>query len=364
MPLAGSAIFSQYDAEGRLVTEAAVSASPLMDFMAFPVDVGGDYNTGLAVANMSATTPANLYFRLVDTEGNIQADRDVSLAPGAQMSLFAGGEGQLFPNLTDFRGSLQVIADSYVSAVALRISSRTLTTLPVMPMNQSFEWKGLVFPDMVSGVISGKDYRSTVILTNPGYFLINGTIQFTQMDGSPMPLRVGSTDSSVLPFQIPPQGSLFLQPSSTSGFLRGYATVLANHGLGGVLIYSQFDAATGKLETEAGVPTSTCAGHFLVPAENQGSYNTGLAVANISGADANLLYRLSPDSDPSVVLENGPVPLTAGNQKAQFVSGSYQIFDGFNGTGVLEIISDQPLAAVALRVTAGTTTMMPVIPIP
>jgi len=56
--------------------------------------------------------------------------------------------------------------------------------------------------------------------------------------------------------------------------------------------------------------------------------------------------------------------LAAGNQKTQFVSGNHQIFDGFDGTGVLEVISDQQVAAVALRVTATTITMLPVVPIP
>jgi hypothetical protein len=363
-PLAGSAIFSQYDAEGTLITEAAAPASAYMEFLTFPVDVGGDYNTGLAIANMSGIIPANLLFRLVDTQGNPQAEREVSLAPGEQMSQFAGGEGQLFPDLTDFRGTLQVFADSYVSAIALRISSRTLTTLPVLPMDQSFGPTSLIFPDMVSGVVSGKNYRTTLIMTNPGYFPISGTIRFTQTDGSPMPLWVGSTYSSRLQFQIPPQGSTFLQPSSTGGFFRGYAIAEADHGLGGVLVYSQYDAVTGNLETEAGVPTSTSASHFLVPAEQQGDYSTGLAIANLNGSDANLRYRLTPDSDPSMVLENGPVPLAAGHQQAQFVTGSGQIFDGFDGTGVLEVVSDQPVAAVAIRMTAVTTAMLPIVPIP
>jgi hypothetical protein len=361
--LAGSATFSQYDAGGMLITEAAAEASQLKEFLAFPVDIGGGYNTGLAVANMSRSSSANLYFRLVDTQGNPQGYRDVSLDPGKQISLFAGGDGQLFPSLTDFRGSLQVFADSPISAIALRTSSRTLTTLPVLPMNQSFDPANMVFSDMVAGETSGKSYRSTLIMTNPSYFSIRGKIQFTQTDGSPMPLSTGARYSSQQYFEIPPQGTIFLEPCSAGGFFRGYATVSADHGLGGVLIYSQFDAVTGSLETEAAVPASTGATHFLVPAESQNGYSTGLAIANPNLATANLFYALYPDSNPSIVLENGPVSLAAGHQKAQFISGSYQIFDGFDGTGVLEVISDQPLSAVAIRMNAATTTMLPVVPI-
>jgi hypothetical protein len=364
VPLTGSAIFSQYDAEGALVTEAAAQATTFMEYLAFPVDIGGDYNTGIAIANMSALASTNLYLKLVDTQGDPQADREVSLAPGEQISLYAGGEGQLFPNLTDFRGSLQVFADSYVSAIALRMSSRTLTTLPVLPMDQSFDPTTLIFPDMVSGAISGKDYRATLIMTNPGYFPVSGTIQFTQANGSPMPLRVGSTYSSRLQFQVPAHGSTFLHPSSAGGFLRGYAKVEANHSLGGVLVYSQYDAATGSLETEVAVPASTSASHFLVPAEDQGDYGTGLAIANLNSSDANLRYSLSSDSNPSIVIENGPMPLAAGHQQAQYISGSGQLFDGFEGTGVLEVISDQPMAAIALRLTAKTTCILPIVPIP
>jgi len=364
VPLAGSAIFSQYDSEETLITEAAAEASPPLEFLSFPVDIGGDYNTGLAVANTSGSVPANLYLRLVDTEGNPQDNRDISLAPGEQISVYAGGDGQLFPSLTDFRGSLQVFADSPVSAIALRTSSRTLTTMPVLSMDQSFSPATLIFPDMVLGAISGKSYYSTLIITNPSYFTISGTIEFTQTDGSPMPIWIGSVYSAQQYFQIPPQGTVFLEPSSSAGFFRGYATVTSNHSLGGVLVYSQFDAVSGNLETESAVPASTAVSHFLVPAECQGGYSTGLAIANPNGSAASLLYMLSSDSDPSMLLENGPVSLAAKHQQAQFVSGSYQIFDGFDGTGVLEVISNQLVGAVALRVTAVTTTILPVVPIP
>ena len=149
--LGGSAVFSQHDSNGALMTEAGVAAATGMDFFAVPVDVSGGFNTGVAIANIGNDRPVSLYFKLLSLTGQTVSTRTISLAQGQHISTFVSGAGQLFPAITNFRGSLQVFADSPVPAVALRSSERTLTTLPATDMNQASQPVSLYFPQVVAG---------------------------------------------------------------------------------------------------------------------------------------------------------------------------------------------------------------------
>ena len=127
-PVGGSAIFSEYDSGGVLVTEAGVSASQPMDFFAFPVDTTGGLNTGFAIFNPNDRS-VSLTFNLLDSSGHQIASRSLSLGSAQQLAQFVAGVGQLFPSAPAVRGSLQVLGDGPIAAVALRASTNTLTTL-------------------------------------------------------------------------------------------------------------------------------------------------------------------------------------------------------------------------------------------
>jgi hypothetical protein len=361
--ISGCAVFSQYDHAGTLLTEAAVASSPLIDFFMFPAEVSGDFNTGLAIANLEGTSKANLYLKLVDATGKTISTRDLSLDPGRQMSIFLGGKDQLFPGLANFRGSVQVLSDTPVGAVALRTTEKTLTTLPTASLNQSFDPALLQFPHVVFGS-AGNYYRTTIILNNSGYFPVSGKIQFRRSDGTPMPVSIGSASSSSHSFNIPALGTVFLEASSTADLETGYAWVEASHSVGGVLIYSQFDRITGKLQTEVGVSASPAYTDFVLFAQSENGYNTGLAVANTGSAGSSLSYQLNRDRDSDPPLQKGPVPLDPGRQRADLIAGANQLFPGFAGRGALEVTSTVPIVAVALRITATTMTALPIIPAP
>lgn len=363
VPMGGSAVFSQHEAGGALMTEAGVVAATGMDFFTFPVDVTGEFNTGVAVANLGNARPVSLYFKLLDTAGQTVSTRTISLAPGHHMSTFVSGAGQLFPTVTNFRGSLQVFADSPVPAVALRSSPRTLTTLPATSINQAFQPVTLYFPQVVTGKANGS-YRSTIILTNPGYFPAAGNLRFTRGSGAPMPVNLEGRLAASHNFTLPPLSTAFLEASASGALETGYATLTADHGVGGVIIYAQHDAATGRLETEVGVAAADPYSKFCLFVEYEEGYNTGIAVANVSSDAAELEYRLKPASGPEALLEKGPVSLEPGAQRADLISGTNQIFPGFEGNGNLEIRASHPVPAVALRISATGMTALPVIRIP
>jgi hypothetical protein len=144
--------------------------------------------------------------------------------------------------------------------------------------------------------------------------------------------------------------------------MTGYAVLTADHGLGGVIIFSQYDAA-GKLLTEAAVPPAPLSQDFLIFAQSDGAYNTGIALANIHPQASDLSYRLRSEANPDEIQQRDPASLDAGKQNAALLSGSNQLFPAFSGLGTLEVGSAFPIPAVALRLTATTMTAMPVVPI-
>jgi hypothetical protein len=363
VPVAACAVFSQYDKSGGLMTEAGVSAATAMDAFAFPVDVTGQFNTGIALANSESSSAVNLFLKLLDAGGHPVATKTMTLEAGKQLPIYISGPGQLFPDITNFRGSLQVFADQPIPAVALRSSARTLTTLPAVTANQSYDPITLHFPQVVNG--KGEvAYRSTIILTNPGYFPVTGSLHFNRSDGSPMPVKINGNQSAGHSFSLSAQGTLFLEAAASGQLEIGYASLTADHCLGAVIIYSQFDAADGNLQTEVAVAAALPSRDFWTFVEYEEGYNTGLAVANVNSSDSNLEYRLKPGSNPGGIMERGPISLQPGRQRADMLSGQNQMFPDFTGTGTLQVRSTNPVPAVALRITARTMTALPVVPVP
>jgi hypothetical protein len=359
-PVGGSAVFSEHAAEGTLITEAAVGASTLTEFFTFPVDVTEGFNTGIAIANPIAAEDVLLYIKLLNLAGETVATRDITLAAGNQMAIYVSGPGQLFPGIVDFRGSLQVFADAAVPAVALRSTSRTMTTLPPVEINQSFQESHFYFPQVVVGT-SESYYRTTIILTNPGYFPISGQVQFRQSDGNPMNIQIGPNKDHMHGFTIPPQGTVFMESAPTEEYTTGYATLTASHAVGAAVIFSQYDSDNGDILTEVGVPDAPLAENFLVFVQHDDGYNTGVAIANVNQTVSEFEYLLRNHSEP---LQSGPFSLEAGEHSAELISGTNQIFPDFVGSGTLEVSSTRPIPAVALRLTAKTMTAVPVLPIP
>jgi hypothetical protein len=363
--LGGSAVFSQYAADGTLMTEAAVEISAPVEFFTIPVEVVSDFNTGIAIANTrNSISAAHLYVKLIDAQGVVARTRSLTLDPGVQVSLYISGVGQLFPDITTFRGSLQILSDLPLSAVALRSSRQTLTTIRPMALNQTFQPVTLVFPQFIAGSSNGSAYRTKIILANSGYFTVKGNINFKGSDGNPLPISIGSSYAASQAFSIPPLGTLFLDTAAQGSLAVGYVTVQADHGIGGAVIYAQSESSSGRLQAEVAVAPASSYRSFFVFAQCEEGYNTGLALANLDQNSNAVDFVLQPDSDEESVSPATPLTLGAGRQTAQLVAGTNQIFPQFLGKGTLKVSATGPIAAVALRLTAGTMTSLPLIPVP
>jgi len=127
-----SAMFTVFDTTGRLQTEAGVGNAPVFKTMTVPINVAGNYSTGVALFNPGKTNTA-VTLRLLDDKGKIVGS-DVIFTLGSKSHL-AKFANHWFPGLSNFSGSLAISSEMELAALALRqfSSSNVLcyTTLPV-----------------------------------------------------------------------------------------------------------------------------------------------------------------------------------------------------------------------------------------
>jgi hypothetical protein len=90
----------------------------------------------VAYANPGSTT-ASITLQLLNTAGAaVLPAATITLGPGQHTSAFIGLPQQLFSNAPPFVGSMQIISDAPLAAIALRFdpSFSKFTTLPPVPL--------------------------------------------------------------------------------------------------------------------------------------------------------------------------------------------------------------------------------------
>ena len=213
------------------------------------------------------------------------------------------------------------------------------------------------YPHIVNGVQGSVFWKTTILLTNPASSgTVSGTISFTQdnsnlrIAGSPLTLTLtdesGATATqSSFTFSIPSGGTRKLVSTGEGQFAQGFATVNANSGsVSGTAIFSEFDGA-GNLIGEAGVPSSPAVGRQAIFVDTVGGYQIGVAYANAGGAAANITLNLLNSS--AVPVASTAQVVGPGNHNATFTFQMFPTAPAMAGT--MQIVSDSPLAAVALR---------------
>ena len=130
VPVGASAIFTVFDSQGAFQTETGVGDSPVLTSLTLPVDITGDFDTGVAFF-APGSSGAILTFQLLSSSGTLFGSSATrTLEPRGHLALFLS---QVFPGTSNFRGSVAINATSGVAALTLRQNSSPLsyTTLPV-----------------------------------------------------------------------------------------------------------------------------------------------------------------------------------------------------------------------------------------
>jgi hypothetical protein len=115
----GTAMFTQLDEWGNMISEAGVPMAIPLGKQAVFVDTHGGFRTGVAIANPNSAA-LDLHLELLDTNGQLVAATVRRVAPFQHMAFFTD---ELFPDAPPMVGRLQFWCTNPVVAVALRFST-------------------------------------------------------------------------------------------------------------------------------------------------------------------------------------------------------------------------------------------------
>ena len=168
-PLGVSAVFSLYDGQKSFLTEAGVGSAEIMTDFVIPVDAAGGFNTGLALVNLGQAD-ANITYRLVDADGQVADTTTATLGARQHLARFVSGPGELFPNVSNFQGTLQVTSTQNLAALTIRQNGAPLsyTTLPVV--SKAATPTSFNLPQVANGVdpASNLTLKTTFVVFNLG----------------------------------------------------------------------------------------------------------------------------------------------------------------------------------------------------
>jgi hypothetical protein len=103
------------------------------------------------------------------------------------------------------------------------------------------------------------------------------------------------------------------------------------------------------LVTESGIPAAVSTTHARVYVDLSGNHNTGLAIANLTGAVASIMiHAFQNDGVTAVGTSKGPLQLVGSGHVARF---AHQFITGLPAgfTGILDISSTTLFTALTLR---------------
>ncbi len=356
-----SAIFTVYDPGGRLVSESGVGpAIPLTEFV-IPVDVTGEFNTGLALLNRGST--ASITITLFDTGGDEVARTTMQLEPFAHVARFVAGPGQLFPSIRSIRGTMVVQSSTSISSIALRqcLSPLSYTSLPVVSTDAG--QLSLSLAQVANGLFGEGSFRTSFLIFNLSLSEATVRLALTGDDGSPLSVTIPEKGtSSTYTFSLRPRASVFLQTDGIGPLAAGAARITSNVPIGASAIFSLFDSG-GKFLTESGVGDSPVLKQLTLPVDVTGDFNTGVAFFNPGSSPITLTLRMI-DTGGTLVGSTVEIPLGTLGHLAKFVTEDDLFPDVRNFRGSLAISATGGVAAVTLRQNSSpiSYTTLPVAP--
>jgi hypothetical protein len=316
-----------------------------------------DINTGIGIVNYSSGAAAITY-TLLDADGAAIAAGQGTLAAGNHFAKFINQLHEVAPGFVlpaDFQfASLNIISDQPLSVIALRMTTNQrgealFTTTPVADGNQTAATTPIFFPQLADG--SG--WTTSLVLMNTSSSIENGSLDLFDRNGAPLVVhQAGSATASSFPYSIQAGGVFRFQTDGSSESQNvGWARVTPNSANStpvgsGVFGYNPVNILT----TESGIPSALSTTHAQIFVDVTRNHNTGLAIANLNDASADIAiqaFQTDGVFEP-VKMGQGTIPMAGLGHEAQFAT---QLFPGLPAAfiGVLDISSSTPFAAVTVR---------------
>jgi hypothetical protein len=343
--IGASAVFTIYDVRGKYVTEAGVGNSKLLTEFVFPVDVTGSFNTGLALLNIGGGD-ALITTILRGTDGQEAGRTTLTLQSNNHMARFVAGQGQLFPAVSNFRGTLLVQSSIPIAAVVLRQNQTPIsyTSLPVVPTSSTTQ--SLNLAQVANGSYSGGSFKTSFLLFNLASTAADVTLSLTKDDGSPFPVTIlGQGTNSRFSIPLAACASAFLQTDGSGSVTAGAATITSNVPIGASGIFSIFNPQ-GVFQTEAGVGDSPMLTSLTLPVDITDSFDTGVAFFNPGSSPITLTLKLL-DWSGALAGSSATINLAGKQHAASFVSQIFAGTDIFRGS--VAISATGGVASLTLR---------------
>ncbi len=250
----------------------------------------------------------------------------------------------------------------------------TIFRLELEPARTSY------FPQVANGSDGTTRLQSVLVLNNTGDDS-QVVVEFFTTAGAPMQLELGELGTgSRFQLLLRRGKSAFLRTSGMGPLQAGYARLIAGAQVGGVILFSGSDAATGNVLYETGVPVTSTLDRFSLFLDSLEEKDTGLALLYPDGAlpvvdqgsEAQLILRLYTTSFS--LLAEAVVFLLPGQHRAGFIWEFFaevpEVADQAREMqGLVTVESDRPVAGLTLRTNRtssedprSTLTTFPIVP--
>ena len=341
-PVKASLLFRQHNSEGLPVAEAGVNAAavPATRFVTFAEKGEGQFGTGVAYANPSATA-AHVTFTARDADGQILASTDRTLLPGGHD---AQGMASLF-GLTRFTGSLEVTSTAPIVSLALNFEADPVfSSLPPGELDVTAQGPTTYY---FSHLAVGASWQTTITYINYSPQEVSCQTDFISDHGSPLLVSfagLGTVDSRS--DVLPPGGAVHQETNVdlSAPLAPGWARTTCSGPVKASLLFRQFKG--GVEVAEAGVNAAALpATRFVTFAEQgEGQFGTGVAYANPSATAAHVTFTAKDAAGQ--ILASVDRTLLPGGHDAQ---GMASLFGLSSFTGSLEVTSTVPIVSLALN---------------
>lgn len=347
---------------GQVVTSTSLLPDPPQRKFSMWVAMGTDIASGVAVLNPSALESAQVNFRLFDRSGQFAGERTIVLPPSSKIAQFLN-ENQLYTELRDFQGTVEVSSAVPVAVTTIRVEKTYWSTFPAFPPRPvTAQSSAPTLKYFVPQVVDGRDpvesnprfhYRTAFHAVNLTDVFLNVTVQTKDSEGKPLKIfNKGGTIGGPRwedrdGFYVHPLGRDAARTGVTASRQVGWAEI-STSGPAGIVVTLRGEEAVGSLLTTTSLipeePTTSFSAYALVSP----SASTGIALLNPWADSSGVILRLS-DRDGSLVGERGFL-LLGGRKMAQFLNEKDLFPNLENFEGTLQVASTRPLAATVIRV--------------
>lgn len=345
----GMALYELRGRDGVLITEEAVPASAPVHQGRIFAEVGGPVRTAVAFANPNGR-PADIDYYLTDSGGNRIGEGSFTLEAYGHMAGFLGAEPFNVENVVGtftFSASPKVVAMAFWELINAP-GECLVAALPVLPLGvppSPFSGTSTA-PVVIPHFANGDGWSTDVILVNPTWEPIAGTLELVGPDG-----RVGTS----FEYAIAPHSAQRSKGSNSDGRVAsGWVRVTSERGVTPQAVQLLTFASDGKTVAAAGVAATGVATGFRIPVEEAGmpggpgSIRTGLAIANTTDEEISVSLEITlPEG--SLVAPLGSLTLPPYGQTSQMLDAIMDLLEEFS-SGMLRVSATGLVAVTGLRI--------------